>query len=217
MSHDATELDTRAALRLEYLTVAWNVGEAVLTISLGSIAGSLALIAFGTSSMVEVFASAVVIWHLKPDHGSDATRRTIVALRLVAVAFGVLGIVLGISAVRDLVSGRVAGESWWGVAYLAVTALVMFGLAVAKRRLAKRMASEPLEAEATMTFIDGILSTSTLTGLALNAALGLWWADPLAALLVAVFALNETRENWSEAARMSDSVADSGGDRFGEG
>lgn len=209
--------DTRMALRLEYLTVGWNLGEAVLTITLGSIAGSLALIAFGTSSMVEIFASAVVIWHLKPNRSSRALARTVLALRLVAGAFLALAVVLGITAVRDLVSGRVAGESWWGVAYLAVTAIVMFVLARAKRKIARRLGSEPLEAEATMTHIDGILSTSTLTGLALNAAFGLWWADPVAALIVAAFAINETRENWEEAqALQKGSVAPSGGDGVGE-
>ncbi len=212
-----TAADTRSALRLEYLTVAWNLGEAVLTITLGSLAGSLALIAFGTSSLVELFASAVVIWHLKPDHSSKAISRTVLALRLVAGAFLGLAVVLGITAIRDLVSGRVAGESWWGVAYLAVTAVVMFRLATAKRKIARRLQSEPLEAEATMTHIDGILSTSTLTGLALNAAFGLWWADPVAALIVAAFAVNETRENWEEAQSLQKgSVAPASGDGVGE-
>jgi len=179
--------------------VAWNVGEAFLAIGLGAVAGSLALVAFGATSVVEVFASVVVIWHLKPGEQPDLARRSFQALRLVAIAFLVLGIALGATSVRDLVSGRVAGESWWGVAYLAVTAVVMFGLSGAKRRLAERQGSEPLKAEATMTFLDGVLSLGTLTGLALNAAFGLWWADPLAALLVSVFALNEARENWEEA------------------
>ncbi len=193
--------DTRRALVLQYATVAWNVGEAFLTIALGAAAGSLALIAFGTSSTVEVFASLVVIWHLKPTAGveHDHAARTTRALKLVAGAFLLLSLALAASAVRDLVSGRQAGESWWGVAYLAVTALVMFGLSIAKRKVARRLDSGPLEAEATMTFLDGILSVSTLTGLALNAAFGLWWADPAVALVVALFALNEARENWEEA------------------
>jgi divalent metal cation (Fe/Co/Zn/Cd) transporter len=88
------------------------------------------------------------------------------------------------------------------VAYLAVTVAVMFGLAVAKRRLAAKLQSSPLRAEARMTFLDAALSGATLTGLALNAALGWWWADPTAALLVAVFAANEARENWQEAAEL---------------
>lgn len=203
----STSPDVRRALVLEYATVAWNVGEAFLTIGLGAVAGSLALVAFGATSIVEVFASMVVIWHLKPGEQPDLARRTFRALRLVAIAFIVLGIALGATAIRDLVSGRVAGESWWGVAYLAVTAIVMFGLSHAKKKLAERQGSEPLKAEATMTFLDGVLSLGTLTGLALNAAVGLWWADPLAALFVSVFALNEARENWQEAGEVLEIAA----------
>jgi divalent metal cation (Fe/Co/Zn/Cd) transporter len=186
-------------LRLEYATIAWNVGEAVLTISVGAVAGSLALIGFGTVSVVEVFASGVVVWHLLPGHEVDDVGRTRLALRLTAIAFAVLSVALAIGATRDLVTGRVAGESPWGIAYLAVTALVMFGLAYLKRRTADELGSAPLRSEATMTFLDGILSTATLTGLALNAYAGWWWADPTAALLVAIAAANEARENWEEA------------------
>lgn len=190
----------RRALRLEYGTIAWNLGEAVLTISLGVAAGSLALVGFGTDSIIEVFASSVVVWHLRPGHEEDRPERTRLALRLVAAAFLLLAIVLAAVATRDLVTGRRAGESPVGIVYLAVTALVMFGLAIAKRRTAERLGSAPLRSEASMTFLDGILSTLTLTGLALNAALGWWWADPTAALVVAIAAANEARENRREAA-----------------
>lgn len=196
-----TSDDQRAALRLEYATIAWNAGEAVLTIGLGVAAGSLALIGFGTDSIIEIFASSVVIWHMRPGHVGSGSDRTGLALRLVAIAFAVLAAVLAAVAIRDLSTGRVAGESPLGIVYLAVTAVVMFGLAVAKRRLAVRMESTPLEAEAAMTFLDGILSVATLTGLGLNAWLGWWWADPLAALVVAAAATNEARENWREARR----------------
>jgi len=189
----------RRALRLEYATIVWNIGEAVLTISLGAVAASLALIGFGTVSIVEVFASGVVVWHLLPGHEVDSPSRTRLALRLTAAAFLILGIALAVGAIHDLTSGRRAGESPWGIAYLAVTALVMFGLAYVKRRTAEGLGSAPLRSEATMTFLDGILSTATLIGLALNAYAGWWWADPAAALLVAIAALNEARENWAEA------------------
>jgi divalent metal cation (Fe/Co/Zn/Cd) transporter len=187
------------ALRLEYATIVWNLGEAVLTIGLGIAAGSLALIGFGTDSIIEVFASSVVVWHVRPGHEVDHPARTRLALRLVAVAFGILAVVLATVAIRDLVTGRRAGESLLGIAYLAVTAVVMFSLAVAKRRTADRLGSAPLRSEASMTFLDGILSSLTLAGLALNAAFGLWWADPAAALVVAVAAANEARENWAES------------------
>jgi len=189
----------RRGLRLEYFTIAWNVGEAVLAVSLGIVAASLALIGFGAVSVIEVFASAVVVWHLLPGHDVDDAGRTRLALRLTAGAFMALAVVLAVSAVRDLVTGRVAGESPWGIAYLAVTALVMFGLAAMKRRTAEALDSAPLRSEASMTLLDGFLSTATLAGLALNAYFGWWWADPAAAVLVALAAANEARENWHEA------------------
>lgn len=189
----------RRALTLEYATIAWNVGEALLTVGLGVAAGSLALVAFGTDSIVEVAASAVVVWHIRPGHDVDEPGRTRLALRLVGTAFLVLAIVLAAFAVRDLATGRDAGRSLFGIGYLAVTAAVMFALAVTKRRLAVALHSIPLRSEAAMTFLDGTLAVLTLTGLALNAFAGLAWADPMAALLVSLAAANEARENWAEA------------------
>jgi divalent metal cation (Fe/Co/Zn/Cd) transporter len=203
-SHETrTEGLERRALLLEYATIAWNVGEAVLTISLGSIAGSLALISFGTVSIVEVFASSVVVWHFR-SKSSDHVARTQTALRLIAVAFVLLGVALAVAAVDDLLSGRRAGGSPWGIAYLAVTALVMFSLAGLKGRTARDLGSEPLRSEATVTFLDGVLSATTLAGLALNAYAGWWWADPLAGLLVALAAVNEAWETWGEAEEIED-------------
>jgi divalent metal cation (Fe/Co/Zn/Cd) transporter len=187
----------RRALLLEYGTMAWNAGEAVLTIALGSIAGSLALIGFGTVSVVELFASGVVVWHIRSSEAKQAGR-TKLALRLIAIAFATLAMALIVAAINDLASGRRAGESPWGIAYLALTALVMFGLAVLKRRTATQLGSGPLHSEATVTYLDGVLSVTTLIGLALNATIGWWWADPLAAILVAVAAINEARETWTE-------------------
>lgn len=193
---------TRVALRLEYATVGWNVGEAVLTIALGAIASSLALIGFGTVSIIEVFASVVIVWHLRPRSSTPDSARTARAHRMVAVAFGVLAMSLLAVSTRDILIGRRPDESFWGIVYLAVTAFVMFGLSFAKRRIATQIDSTPLEAEATMTFLDGILSTATMLGLLLNATLGWWWADPTAAFLVGLAAASEARENWNEAAEL---------------
>ncbi len=193
----------RRALRLEYATITWNVGEAVFTITLGVMAGSLALIGFGLDSLIEIFASLVVIWHVRPAHAVDRPERTRLALRLVAWAFVALAIVLSIAAVRDLVLGRQAGESPLGMAYVGATAVVMFGLAFAKRSTAGRLDSAPLRSEAALTFLDGTLATLTLIGLALNAVLGWRWADPGAALVVAIAAAVEARENWTEASELT--------------
>ncbi len=178
----------------------------MLTISLGVAAASLALIGFGTDSIVEIAASLVVVWHLRPASAADGPRRTARALRLVAAAFAALAVVLATVALRDLATGRRPGESPWGIAYLAVTAVVMLALAVQKQRTARALASAPLRSEATMTFLDGLLALATLTGLALNAVLGWWWADPAAALAVAVAAGNEARDNWIEAAELLESA-----------
>lgn len=190
------------ALRLEYATVGWNVGEAVLTIALGAIASSLALIGFGTVSVVEVFASVVIVWHLRPGSDASGPGRTARAHKLVGTAFAVLSSALLVVSVRDLLTGRQPDESFWGIVYLAITALVMFGLAIAKRRIATRIDSSPLAAEASMTFLDGVLSTATMVGLLLNATLGWWWADPAAAFLVGLAAATEARENWQEASEV---------------
>ena len=189
----------RVALRLEYGTIAWNIGEAALTLALGAVASSLALIGFGAVSVVEVFASVVVVWHLIPGHETDHPHRTRLALRLVGIAFGVLAIALAMVAINDLTTGRRPDESPWGIAYLVVAAAVMFGLALIKRRTAEKLDSAPLRSEATMTLLDGFLASATVIGLALNAVAGWWWADPAAALVVAMAAANEARENWEAA------------------
>jgi len=189
----------RRALLLEYGTIVWNAGEAVLTIALGSIAGSVALIGFGTVSVVELFASGVVVWHVRSED-DDRPHRTATALRLIAIAFALLALALIVAATRDLSIGRRPGESPWGIAYLAVTAVVMFALAALKRRTADRLGSEPLRSEAMVTLLDGILSVTTLTGLALHAVVGWWWADPVAAIVVGLAAINEAREIWAESA-----------------
>jgi divalent metal cation (Fe/Co/Zn/Cd) transporter len=192
----------RRALWLEYATIAWNAGEAVFTITLGVMAGSLALVGFGADSIIEMFASSVVVWHIRPGHEHDHPGRTRLALRMVAVAFLALGIVLLVVSVRELVQGSQAGESIPGIIYLCFTAVVMFGLAILKKKTADALRSAPLASEASMTFLDGILSTLTLIGLSLNAALGWKWADPLAALFVGLAAINESRENWHEASEI---------------
>lgn len=189
----------KRALRLEYATVAWNGGEAVLTIGLGIAAGSLALIGFGADALIEIFASLTVVWHLKGDAHPDRERR---ALRLISVAFVALAVILGMAGLRDLMIGRQAEASIPGIIYLAIAAIVMFGLSIAKMRTADAMGSSTLRSEAALTLLDGILASATLLGLALNAWAGWWWADPTVALLVAFAAANEGRKAWTEAAEV---------------
>jgi divalent metal cation (Fe/Co/Zn/Cd) transporter len=182
--------------RLQYATIAWNLMEVVVTIGLGVAAASLALIAFGLDSLVEVFASLVVIWYISIHHAEARARHS---LRLVAVAFAVLAVYLGAASTYTLARGDAADSSPLGIVYLAATACVMFGLAKTKRSLARAAHSEPLASEAQMTFLDGCLASGILAALGLNALWSVWWADPAAACLVAVFCLREAVDNWRKA------------------
>ena len=202
-NHDAAEgrdlSDARRrGLRLEWLTVAWNAAEVGVTVSLGLAAHSLALIAFGMDSLIEIFTSLVVVWHLAATPSRTGRRQT-VALRLVSVAFVLLAAYLVTSAVRFVLAHQRPDASPLGIAYLALTAVVMFSLARRKRQAGESMGDAPFVAEASMTTLDGWLALGTLTALAANAAFGWWWADPGAAVMIAVFALREARENWHEA------------------
>jgi divalent metal cation (Fe/Co/Zn/Cd) transporter len=184
----------RRGIRLEWATTGWNLMEVFVTIGLGIAAGSLALVAFGLSSMIEVFASSVVIWHLR--EGRDpAPHRTRLAFKLIAIAFLALAMFLFVTSVRSLILGLHPGESPLGIAYLALTAAVMFTLSGIKRRTARAMDSGPLEAEAAMTFLDGWLCIGILTALGVNIVFGWWWADAVAALGIGVFAVKEGVES----------------------
>jgi divalent metal cation (Fe/Co/Zn/Cd) transporter len=185
----------RTVRRLEWATIGWNAGEVFVTIGLGIASGSIALIAFGLDSLIEIFASGVVVWHERDGTESRPTAR---AHRLIGVAFLLLAASLAVAAVIRIVSGDVPRESPWGIAYTAVTAAVMFGLGFAKRRLAKRLGSTPVASEANMTILDGALASSVLLSLILTWAFGWALADPLAALVVAAGAVREARENLIE-------------------
>ena len=196
LSDEAHMALLRRGRRLQYATIAWNLMEVFVTIGLGVSAGSLALIAFGLDSLVEVFASVVVVWYIA-DH--DARGRVRRSLRLVAISFAVLAVYLTAASIYNISTGEAADSSPLGIGYLAITAVVMFVLARLKHRLAKAADSSPLAAEASMTFLDGCLATGILVALALNSTAGLWWADPAAAALVAVFCAREAVENRREA------------------
>jgi divalent metal cation (Fe/Co/Zn/Cd) transporter len=191
------ELETRG-LRLEYITIVWNAVEMFVSIGLGIASRSLALVAFGLDTMVELFASGVVVWHLRHP-GRDSNHITMQALRMVAGAFFVLALVVTVGAVWALATGAAADESPIGIAYLGLTAVVMLSLGAAKRTTGMRLDSEPLAAEARMSIIDAALALGVLIGLAANALFGWWWADPLAALLVGAAAFHEGIENLEEA------------------
>jgi divalent metal cation (Fe/Co/Zn/Cd) transporter len=182
------------AIRLEYATIAWNVLEVGVTIVLGVAATSLALVAFGLDSLVEIGASSAVIWQLRRRDGVRTTR----ALGVVGACFFALAAVLLTGSVASLVDGRRPDDSVPGVVYLAITALVMFSLAFGKRRLARELGEHPLAHEARVTFLDGCLATGVLLALVVNLAFGWWWADAVAAAFVGVAAIPEGLDAWRD-------------------
>jgi divalent metal cation (Fe/Co/Zn/Cd) transporter len=185
----------RRAVRLELFTIAWNAVEFVVTVGLGLVAGSLALVAFGLDSLIEIFASVVVIWQL----GGRAESRTRRAMALVALAFLALSVFLLAGAARSLLQSTEPDSSPFGIAYMAIAATAMFVLAWRKRHLGDAVQSHPLVTEARMTLLDGVLASGVLVALIANTAFGAWWADPLAAAAVALAALRESIDAWRDS------------------
>jgi divalent metal cation (Fe/Co/Zn/Cd) transporter len=185
----------RRGLALEYITLTWNViGVVVLAITAVA-AGSVALAAFGIDSLIEILASTIVIWQLK---GTDTADRTIPALRVIALAFAGLAAYITVQSTIVLINGDRPGRSITGAAWLAVTALVMFALARGKADTGIRLDNTVLRTEARITVVDGALSTIILLGVVLNSAAGWWWADPVAALVIVVYAIREAQHAWRE-------------------
>ena len=180
----------RRGFALEYGTLAWNViGIVVLAIAAVS-ARSVALAGFGLDSLIEIGASAVVIWELSGT-GGERQRR---GLRLIGGAFAALAVYLLVQSTFVLAVGDRPRHSALGIAWTAVTAAVMFALAAGKARTGRALENPVLRTEGRVTMVDGILAAAVLLGLVLNAALGWWWADPVAGYVMVCYAIREVRE-----------------------
>jgi divalent metal cation (Fe/Co/Zn/Cd) transporter len=177
--------------KLEAATLGWNaVGVFVLAYAAIQ-ARSVALAGFGLDSLIEIGASTVVLWELA-DVSAERQHR---ALRLIGVAFVGLAIYLGIQSTVVLVVGFHPHHSVLGIAWTAVTAVVMFGLAFGKAKTGSALGNPVLQAEGRITLIDGTLATAVLVGLVLNAWAGWWWADPVAGYVLLYYAVREARES----------------------
>ncbi len=190
----------RAVTRQKWLTAAtigWNTVEGVVAIAAGVAAGSVSLIGFGLDSGVEVSAALILTWRLAQERRTgckqDADKR---AQRLIAVSFAALALYVGVESVRDLILIDQPEESLLGIFIAALSLMVMPSLARFKRRLAPLIGSRAVEAEATQTVLCALMSGGLLIGLGANAALGWWWADPLAGLFIASLAGYETVSVW---------------------
>ncbi len=184
-------------LRLEYATLAWNVVGSALVLVAAAASRSVALAGFGLDSLIEILASAVVVWQLR---GTDK-RRERMALRVIGVAFVLLALYIAAQSLYVLAVGFRPHHSQLGIVWLALTAVAMFTLAYGKSATGCALGNQVLQTEARVTVIDGLLAVSVLVGLILNAWLGWWWADPLAALVIVYYGMREGKAALSEATR----------------
>jgi divalent metal cation (Fe/Co/Zn/Cd) transporter len=169
----------RAGRRLEYLTIGYNCVEGLISIWAGLVAGSISLVGFGVDSAIEVASGAAVLWRLQ--RGGEVERLTV---RMVGVCFLGLAAYVGWEAVEALVRQEAPERSVVGIVLAAVSVVVMPLVARAKRRVAGELGSEAMRADSRQTDFCAYLSGILLGGLLLNALLGWWWADPLAALVM---------------------------------
>lgn len=183
---------------LNRLTISWNVVEGMVAITAGVVAGSVSLIGFGIDSGIEVSASIVLFWRLHQERRggcmAEYDRR---AVRLIAVAFAALALYVWVQGVADLATGSRPEASIPGVVMAALSVAVMPFLARAKRALAPALGSQAVNADADQTNLCALLSGVVLAGVGLNALLGWWWADPLAALAIGGLAAGAARRAWA--------------------
>ena len=182
----------RRGVHLEWFTIAYNSLEGLIALAAGFLSGSIALVGFGFDSAIEVTSGAALLWRL----GADADERTrerneVTALRVVGVCFLLLAVYVSYDAIQSLVSREAPQRSLAGIVLAVVSLIVMPLLALAKRRVAGHIASAALTADAKQTQLCTYLSAILLCGLVLNAAIGWWWADPVAALAMVPIIANE--------------------------
>jgi len=182
------DVTTRAAVArrgrlLQYLTVLWNSAECIVALAAGFLAGSIALVGFGFDSAIEVTSSLAALWRLRSDAVErDRERAEGRTLRIIGVCFMLLAGYVLYDAIRTLLTREPPSVSTAGIIITGLSLIVMPILVGAKRRVAASLQSSALEAEARQTRMCAYLSGIVLGGLALNAAFGWWWADPVAGL-----------------------------------
>ena len=171
--------------RLEYFTIAWNSLEGLVAVIAGAIAGSISLVGFGMDSFIEVTSGATLLWRMSVDADEESRERNErLSIRIVGVCFLALAVYVAYEGVSDLISRRAPQHSIPGIVLACVSLVVMPILSRAKQRVAKELDSAAMRADAKQTDFCVYLSAILLVGLLLNAALGWWWADPVAGLVM---------------------------------
>ena len=174
-------------------TITYNIVEAAVALAAGTIASSIALIGFGLDSVIEVASAAAVAWQFS---GSDPQRRERAALRVIAWSFFALAAYVTVESVRTLLGAGEAEHSTVGIVLVSLSVVIMPFLSLAQRRAGRELGSASAVADSRQTLLCTYLSAAVLVGLVLNSAVGWWWADPVAALVLAVLAVREGREAW---------------------
>jgi divalent metal cation (Fe/Co/Zn/Cd) transporter len=185
----------RRARFLAGLGLAWHLVEATVALIAGIAAGSIALVGFGADSVVEGAAGVVVLWRFSSGRaGSEGAERR--AQLLIGASFFAIALYVGVEAVRTLLGGDHPETSWVGIGLALVTLATMPPLAAAKARVGEKLNSAATRSEGRQNLLCAYLSAALLAGLVANAALGWWWADPIAALVIAIAAVDEGRDAW---------------------
>jgi divalent metal cation (Fe/Co/Zn/Cd) transporter len=180
---------------LSWLSLAWMTVEGVVGVAAGIAANSIALIGYGLDSSIAGVGSLIIIWRFTGSRlDSEAAERR--AQKVVAVTFFLLAPYIAVEAVRRLLAGSEAEGSWVGIALATVSVVLMPYFGRAKKRIGDRLRSSATTGEGIQNILCGYLSLAILVGLGANALLGLWWADPLVALVVAAAAVNAGLRTW---------------------
>lgn len=177
---------------LEYFTIGYNSLEGLIAVVAGLIAGSIALVGFGFDSLIEVTSGSVLLWRLYADVNEEQRERVeAISLRIVGVCFVVLAIYVSYDSVKSLIRREAPEESVVGIVLASVSLVIMPLLVRAKRKVARSINSGALMADSKQTELCTYLSAILLAGLLLNALLGWWWADPVAALIMVPIIVKE--------------------------
>jgi divalent metal cation (Fe/Co/Zn/Cd) transporter len=175
----------RRGRKLEYFTIVWNSIEGLAAVIIGLIAGSISLVGFGLDSFIEVTSGAALLWRMSVDADVHTRERNEkLALRIVGLCFLLLAVYIAYKSSVDLLARRVPEHSLPGIILACVSLIVMPLLSRAKRSVGRAMGSAAMHADAKQTEFCTYLSGILLGGLLLNALFGLWWADPVAAIVM---------------------------------
>lgn len=191
----------RTALGLSYFTVGYNILEGIASLIAGALASSIALTGFGLDSFVESLSGGIMIWRLKGHtHDDEETdeHRERRAVRLIGLSFFMFGAYVLFESARKLWFHEIPEPSFFGIVIALASLVVMPILYLKKKRVGTALGMQSLVADSKETLACVYLSASLLAGLLLNAALGLWWADPAVGILVSVFLFREGRETFED-------------------